>query len=82
MSALLTEAARSLGVPGASEAARTAVGGIAIAVLLAVLVVREMARGALSGERARRIAHVRLVIVPLSLVFLGVAGPRLADLMR
>lgn len=82
MSALLTDATRALGLSGTSDAARTAVGAIAIVVLLLVLVMREMARGSLSDERARRIADLRLVIVPLSLVFLGVVGPRLADLVR
>jgi hypothetical protein len=81
MSALLTEATRALGAHGASDA-RTAAGAIVIAVLLLVLVMREMARTSVSGERAHKLADLRPIVVPLSLVFLAVLGPRLADLVR
>lgn len=81
MSALLTGATHALGAHGASSA-RTAAGAIAIAVLLLVLVMREMASASLSGERARRLADLRPVLVALSLVFVAVVGPRIADVMR
>jgi hypothetical protein len=81
MSALLTEATRALAAPGASDA-RTATGAIAIAVLLLVLVMREMARTSPGDEHGRRLADLRPVVVPLSLVFVAVVGPRLVDLVR
>jgi hypothetical protein len=80
VSALLTEATRALGA-GAADA-RTATGAIAIAVLLLVLVMREMARTSLGDERVRGLAGLRPVVVPLSLVFVVVVGPRLVDLVR
>jgi heme/copper-type cytochrome/quinol oxidase subunit 3 len=82
MSALLTETSRALGGASGSAAVRTAVGAIVIAVLLLILVAQEMARAELSEERARRISHLRLVTVPLTLVFVGVVVPRIADLLR
>ena len=82
MSALINEATRALGASGTWDATREAVGAIAIAVLLLVLVMREMVGAQPGGERARRVRDLRVVIVPLGLVFLGVVGPRLADLMR
>jgi hypothetical protein len=54
---------------------------IAIGALLAVLLMREMARAELAGERARRVEHVRFVTVPLSLVFVAVVVPRIVELL-
>jgi hypothetical protein len=86
MSALLTETTRALGLSGTTSVARTAVGVVAMAVLLALLVGRDMARvGARAepaSERARRISDLRLAIVPLTLVFAGVLAPRLMELVR
>jgi hypothetical protein len=82
MSALLTDAVRALGAPHTSTAARTAVGALVIAVLLLILVAREMARAELSEERAARLSHLRFVTVPLTLVFIGVVAPRIMDLLR
>ena len=82
MSALLTDATRALGLSSTDSAERTAVGAVAIGVLLLVLVTREMARSELRGERARRISHLRFVTVPLSLVFVGVVVPRIVDLLQ
>lgn len=82
MSALLTETTRALGLSGTGAAARTAVDAVAIAVLLLVLVTREMARAELSDVRARRVAKLRFVTVPLSLVFVGVVVPRILELLH
>jgi hypothetical protein len=86
MSALLTETTRALGLSGASSASRLAVGGVAMAVLLILVVGRDMARMGSrpdpSGERARRISNLAVAIVPLTLVFIGVAAPRLMELVR
>ena len=82
MSALLTEASRALGLSSTADAARTAVGAVAIGALLMVLVLREIVRPELTDERARRISHLRFVTLPLSLVFIGVVAPRIVDLMR
>jgi hypothetical protein len=81
MSALLTETTRALGLSGVDSATRTAVGAVAIAVLLLVLVAREMARAELSEERARRISQLRFVTMPLTLVFIGVVAPRIVELL-
>jgi hypothetical protein len=82
MSALLTEMTRGLGAASGSGATRTAVGALVIAVLLLVLVAREMASAGMSGERSRRISHLHFVTVPLTLVFVDVVIPRILDLLR
>jgi len=82
MSALLMEATRALGLSGQGDQARTTVGVVAIAVLLAVLVVREMARAEHSGAIAQRVQHVRFVTVPLTAVFIAVVVPRILELLR
>src|SRR3954451_4711095 len=82
MSALLTETTRALGQSATDSAARTAVGAVAIAVLLLVLVTREMARAELSESRARRLAKLRFVTLPLTLVFAGVVAPRIVELLH
>lgn len=82
MSALLTQAAGALGHSGASAATRTAVGAVAIAGLLLVLVMREMVRAELSGDRARRVTRLGFVTLPLTLVFVGVVVPRIMELLR
>jgi uncharacterized membrane protein YqjE len=81
MSSLLTETTRALGLSGPTDPARTAVGVVAIAALLLVLVMREMARVELTEERARRLAHLRFATVPLTLVFIGVVAPRILELL-
>ena len=73
MSALTTE------VTG--EDVRMVVGVIAIGVLLAVLLLREMARAQFSGDRLQRIEGLRFVTVPLTLVFIGVVTPRIVALL-
>jgi hypothetical protein len=78
MSSLLTETTRAL---GEGDPARTAVGVVAIAVLLFVLVMREMARAEATDERAARIGRLRFCTVPLTLVFIGVVAPRIAELL-
>jgi hypothetical protein len=80
MSSLLTDTVRALGLSGGGDA-RSLVGGVAVGALLAVLMLREMARAELSGERARRVEHLRFATVPLSLVFLGVVIPRIVELL-
>lgn len=82
MSALLTHTTRALGAASDSGATRTAVGALVIAVLLLILVAREMARADMSAERSRRISHLRFVTLPLTLVFVGVVAPRILDLLR
>jgi hypothetical protein len=81
VSSLLTEAARRLASDGAAANPRMVVGVIAIAVLLAVLLLREMARAQLSGERAQRIEGLRFVTAPLTLIFVAVIVPRIAALL-
>lgn len=86
MSALLTETTRALGLSGATSVAHTAVGVVVMAVLLVALVGRDMARvgsrGAVTEERARRISSLAVAIVPLTLVFIGVAAPRILELLK
>jgi hypothetical protein len=82
MTGLLTQTTRALGAAAGSGATRTAVGGLVIAVLLLILVAREMARAEAGQDRADRIAHLRFVTVPLTLVFAGVVAPRIMDLLR
>ena len=82
MSALLTQTTRALGGAPGSGATRTAVGALVIAVLLLILVAREMAGAEVGEERSRRISHLRFVTVPLTLVFVGVVVPRIMDLLR
>jgi hypothetical protein len=81
MSSLVTETARTLGLSGDADPARTAVGVVAIAVLLLVLVMREMARTALTEERAAALSRLRFVTVSLTLVFIGVVAPRIVELL-
>jgi hypothetical protein len=75
----VTSLDRGLGIPG--DDARMVVGVIAIAVLLGVLMLREMARVEAGGERARRVDRLRFATVPLSLVFIGVVAPRILGLL-
>ncbi|HEY7074338.1 MAG TPA: hypothetical protein VH418_03170 [Solirubrobacteraceae bacterium] len=82
MSALLTETTRALGLSGTTAATRTAVGAVAIAVLLLLLVTREMARAEIGDARAGRLARLRFVTVPLTLVFAGVVAPRILELLH
>ena len=81
MSSLLTESTRALGLPGDADQARMTAGIVAIAVLLAVLVLREAVRAEISGVRARRVEHLRFATLPLTLVFAAVVIPRLLDLL-
>jgi hypothetical protein len=81
MSSLLTDTTRALGLSGGGDDARTVVGAVAIGVLLAVLMMREMARVELAGERARRVEHLRFATVPLSFVFIAVVVPRIVELL-
>jgi hypothetical protein len=78
---LLTETTRALGLSGEGDPTRTAVGVVAIVVLLLVLVMREMARAELTEERAAALSRLRFVTVPLTLVFLGVVAPRIWELL-
>jgi hypothetical protein len=80
MSSLLNETTRALAASG-DDRTRTAVGVIAIATLLAVLVIREMARAELTGPRARRVEGLQFATVPLTGVFLAVVIPRIAELL-
>jgi hypothetical protein len=86
MSALLTETTRALGLSGATGVARTAVGVVTMAVLLLLLVGRDMgrvgSRADAGEERARRMSDLSLAIVPLTLVFIGVAAPRILELLK
>jgi hypothetical protein len=77
VSSLLADAERSL----ADDGARMVVGVIAIGVLLALLLLREMARVQVSGERLRRIEGLRFATAPLTLIFIGVVVPRIVDLL-
>ena len=81
MSSLLTEAVRRLASDGAADNAHMVVGVIAIAVLLAVLLLREMARVQFSGERIQRVESLRFVIAPLTLIFVAVVVPRIGALL-
>jgi hypothetical protein len=81
MSSLLTETARTLALSEQRDSARMIVGVVAIAVLVAVLLMREMARAELTGERARRVEHLRFATVPLTAVFIGVVTPRIFELL-
>jgi hypothetical protein len=81
VSALLTEAVHRLASGGTPDDVRIVVGVIAISVLLAALLLREMARAQVSGERIRRIEALRFVTVPLTLIFVGVIVPRIAALL-
>jgi hypothetical protein len=65
-----------------TDAARTAVGVIAVLTLLAVLVVREMARAGVRDLRTRRVEDLRFITWPLTIVFVAVIGPRILDLLK
>lgn len=65
-----------------TDAARTAVGVIALATLVAVLVLREMARAGISDVRARRVEGLRFITWPLTIVFVAVIGPRILELLK
>jgi hypothetical protein len=81
VSALLTEAARRLSPGGADHPEHMVVGVIAIAVLLAVLLLREVSRVESSGERLRRAESLRLATAPLTLLFAAVVVPRIVALL-
>jgi len=81
VSALLTDVARSLAPGGAAHRERMVVGVIAIAVLLAVLLLREVGRVQMSGERLRRAESLSFATVPLTLVFGAVVVPRIVALL-
>jgi hypothetical protein len=81
VSSLLTEGTHALGLPGDADRARVTAGIVVIAVLLAVLVLREAGRAELSGVRARRVEHLRFVALPLTLVFADVVIPRILALL-
>lgn len=65
-----------------SGTARTAVGLIALATLLAVLVARETARAGLTDARALRAERLRFITWPLTVVFVAVVAPRIVELLR
>jgi hypothetical protein len=67
---------------GDGDAARTAVGVIALTALLAVLLLREIARAGLDDARARRLDDLRFATWPLTVVFIAVVVPRILDLLR
>jgi hypothetical protein len=85
MTALLTETTRALGLSSPGGVARTAVGAVAIAALLVLVVGRDMlgvaVRAEPGSERARRIAELKIATVPLTLVFVGVVASRIAELL-
>jgi hypothetical protein len=81
MSSLLTDTTRALGFSGGGDNPRMVVGVVAIGVLLVVLLMREMARAELAGERARRVEALRFATIPLSFVFLAVVVPRIVELL-
>jgi hypothetical protein len=81
VSSLLTQAVDRLASGGTPDDVRIVVGVIAISVLLAALLLREMARAQVSGERIRRIEALRFVTVPLTLIFVAVIVPRIAALL-
>jgi hypothetical protein len=81
VSSLLTDTTRALGLSGGGDNARMVVGVVATGVLLAVLLMREMARAELAGERARRVEQLRFATIPLSLVFMAVVVPRIVELL-
>jgi hypothetical protein len=70
-----------LAATGAGDATRTALGVTALGALLAVLVLRELARAGLTGARARRLDDLRFITWPLGVVFVAVIGPRIWDLV-
>jgi hypothetical protein len=82
MSSLLTETTRALARSGDADRARTTVGIVAVAVLLVVLVVREMARAEPDGARVRRVQDLRFVTVPLTMLFIAVVAPRIMELLK
>ena len=81
MSSLLTETARALGLTDAAGGVRSLVALVAIAVLLVILVAREMARTGLSGPPHRRAERLGFAVVPLSLIFAGAIAPRVWELL-
>jgi hypothetical protein len=81
VSSLLTDTTRALGLSGGGDNARMVVGVVATGVLLAVLLMREMVRAELAGERARRVEQLRFATIPLSLVFMAVVVPRIVELL-
>ena len=82
MSSLLTGAAQAVGRSSATGPTRTAVGALAIATPLVVLLTRELVRVELTPQRERRMSHLRVGLVPLTLVLIGVVVPRILDLLR
>jgi hypothetical protein len=76
VSSILGEAAEAIADP-----ARMVVGVIALGTLLAVLLMREVGRAQLSGERLGRAEALGFVTVPLTLVFAAVVVPRIVDLL-
>lgn len=81
MSALLTEAADALALGSEGDVQQTVVGIIAIAVLLAVLLLREVGRVQMSGERLRRAESLWFATAPLTLLFAFVVVPRIVALL-
>jgi hypothetical protein len=81
MSALLSDAARRLAPEGAAHHEQMVVGVIAIAVLLAVLLLREVARVQTSGDRLRRAESLWFATAPLTLLFAAVVVPRIVALL-
>jgi hypothetical protein len=81
MSSLLSDATRTLARGGAGHDAQMVVGVIAIALLLAVLLIREVGRVQLSGERLRRVEGLHFATAPLTLAFVAVVVPRIVALL-
>jgi hypothetical protein len=79
---LLSATTWPLAIVQGTDAARTTVGVIALATLLAVLVLREMARAGISDLRARRVEGLRFITWPLTIVFVAVIGPRILELLK
>ena len=81
MSSLLNHASRILAGPGSAHDAKLVAGIIAIAVLLAVLLLREVGRVQLSGERLERAEGLAFATIPLTLLFVAVVVPRIVALL-
>jgi hypothetical protein len=81
MSALLSDAARRLSPGGATHHEQMVVGVIAIGLLLAVLLLREVGRVQMSGDRLRRAESLWFVTAPLTMLFVAVVVPRIVGLL-
>lgn len=82
MTALLSHTARSLGRAAGATPLTSGVAIVTMALVLVLLIQREVARPLLSEERAARVARLWFVVVPLAFILAVLFASRVGEILR